>query len=280
MNADSAVSHTNRPTRPLPADTHRNQHASSPICLARCRRHWRRSGGFDRLYPDRPARLSRVALRARSLPTFSHRGITDPGNLLGAEAAEYAGKDAVRATSSRSTACSSSAPAGKLSEPFYFWDNKPHECSQTWQVVRSEFDQMMLEQCSRAWGRVHEGVRVMDVLFEGDRAVGVKLQTEDGNPRVGRKSSSMPAVRVALLKNKFNLRVWDPVLNKGAIWTYWEGAYVTPAGTKARRWSCRPQTRRAGSGTSRCTTTSSAWASSRLSITCSKAGTTHETDLS
>ena len=35
--------------------------------------------------------------------------------------------------------------SGKLSAPFYFWDNKPHECSQTWQVVRSEFDQMMLD---------------------------------------------------------------------------------------------------------------------------------------
>ena len=34
---------------------------------------------------------------------------------------------------------------GKLSEPFYFWDNKPHECSQTWQVRRSEFDHLMLE---------------------------------------------------------------------------------------------------------------------------------------
>ena len=33
---------------------------------------------------------------------------------------------------------------GKLSAPFYFHDNKPHECSQTWQVVRSEFDLMML----------------------------------------------------------------------------------------------------------------------------------------
>jgi len=28
--------------------------------------------------------------------------------------------------------------SGKLSAPFYFRDNKPHECSQTWQVVRSE----------------------------------------------------------------------------------------------------------------------------------------------
>src|SRR5205823_12407406 len=34
---------------------------------------------------------------------------------------------------------------GKLSAPFYFWDNKPHECSQTWQVVRSEWDLMMLQ---------------------------------------------------------------------------------------------------------------------------------------
>src|ERR671912_232777 len=34
---------------------------------------------------------------------------------------------------------------GRNSAPFYFWDNRPHECSQTWQVVRSEFDQMMLD---------------------------------------------------------------------------------------------------------------------------------------
>src|SRR5215470_1444471 len=32
---------------------------------------------------------------------------------------------------------------GKLSEPFYFMDHKPHESSQTWQVLREEFDQMM-----------------------------------------------------------------------------------------------------------------------------------------
>ena len=31
---------------------------------------------------------------------------------------------------------------GKLSEPFYFWDHKPHESSQTWQVRRSEFDKL------------------------------------------------------------------------------------------------------------------------------------------
>src|SRR5687768_12343799 len=29
---------------------------------------------------------------------------------------------------------------GVLSEPFYFTDHRPHECSETWQVLRSEFD--------------------------------------------------------------------------------------------------------------------------------------------
>src|SRR5262249_60986247 len=31
--------------------------------------------------------------------------------------------------------------------------------------------------------------------------------------------------QAGLLQNRLRLRVWDPVLNKGAIWTYWEGAY-------------------------------------------------------
>jgi len=36
-----------------------------------------------------------------------------------------------------------------------------------------------------------------------------------------------------LLQNKFKLRLWDPVLNKGAVWTYWEGAYRDTAAMKA-----------------------------------------------
>src|SRR5438477_7037980 len=31
---------------------------------------------------------------------------------------------------------------GRLSEPFFFVEHKPHESSQTWQVRRSEFDKL------------------------------------------------------------------------------------------------------------------------------------------
>ena len=63
---------------------------------------------------------------------------------------------------------------GKLSEPFYFLDHKPHESSQTWQVRRSEFDQLMLENAREHGVAVHQGARVIEVLFEGSRAVGVR----------------------------------------------------------------------------------------------------------
>jgi flavin-dependent dehydrogenase len=115
---------------------------------------------------------------------------------------------------------------GRESAPFYFWDNKPHECSQTWQVVRSEFDQMMLDNAREHGVDAHEGVHVLEVLFEGSRAVGVRIKDANGARREIRANVVVDASgQAALLQNRFKLRLWDPVLNKGAIWTYWEGAY-------------------------------------------------------
>jgi flavin-dependent dehydrogenase len=116
--------------------------------------------------------------------------------------------------------------AGRESAPFYFWDNKPHECSQTWQVVRSEFDQMMLENAREHGVDAREGVRVHEVQFDGDRAVGVRIRDESGAFHdVPAKVVVDASGQNGLLMNKLRLRVWDPLLNKGAIWTYWDGAY-------------------------------------------------------
>ncbi|MSQ94336.1 MAG: NAD(P)/FAD-dependent oxidoreductase [Gemmataceae bacterium] len=115
---------------------------------------------------------------------------------------------------------------GKLSAPFYFHDNKPHECSQTWQVARSEFDLMMLRNAEEQGVTVHEGVRVLEVLFENEKAVGVRVQKEDGQTVEVRARVVVDASgQSCMLQSRFKLRLWDPVLNKGAVWTYWEGAY-------------------------------------------------------
>lgn len=118
------------------------------------------------------------------------------------------------------------AASGKLSAPFYFHDNKPDECSQTWQVIRSEFDTMMLDNAREQGVEVHQPARVLEVLFDGDRAVGVRVQKEDGTTEEVRAKVVVDASgQSTMLQNRFKLRLWDPVLNKGAIWTYWQGAY-------------------------------------------------------
>jgi flavin-dependent dehydrogenase len=116
--------------------------------------------------------------------------------------------------------------SGKLSAPFYFWDNKPHECSQTWQVVRSEFDQLMLDNAREHGVDAHEGVHVVEIVHQGERAVGVTIQPSGGERRDVRARVVVDASgQAALVQNRRGLRIWDPLLNKGAIWTYWKGAY-------------------------------------------------------
>jgi len=114
---------------------------------------------------------------------------------------------------------------GKLSEPFYFGDYKPHQSSQTWQVTRAEFDQMMLDNAREHGVDVREGIRVLDVLFEDGRAVGVRAIDEAGVEQEIRCTVVVDAAgQSCLIQDRLGLREWDPVLKKAAIWTYWKGA--------------------------------------------------------
>jgi flavin-dependent dehydrogenase len=118
---------------------------------------------------------------------------------------------------------------GKLSEPFRFPDYDPHERSQTWQVVRSEFDEMLLNN-SRANGvEVHEGARVLDVLFDGQRAVGVRVKLEGQEEKEIRAQVVVDASgQSSMIMDRMGLREWDAVLKKAAIWSYWKGALRDP----------------------------------------------------
>jgi flavin-dependent dehydrogenase len=118
---------------------------------------------------------------------------------------------------------------GKLSEPFYFTDYKPGEQSQTWQVRRSEFDQMMLENAREHGVEVHEGVRVLEVLFDGERATGVRILDAQGATREVKADVVVDASgQSALISNRFKTRIVDTELKKGAVWTYYQGAWRGP----------------------------------------------------
>ncbi len=115
---------------------------------------------------------------------------------------------------------------GRLSEPFYFVEHKPHESSQTWQVRRDEFDHLNLMNAKENGVKVHEGARVLEVLFEGQKAVGVRVKPEDGPEREVRAKVVVDASgQSTMLTDRLGLREWDPSLKKAAVWTYWKGAY-------------------------------------------------------
>lgn len=114
---------------------------------------------------------------------------------------------------------------GQLSAPFYFADYKHHESSRTWQVTRREFDQLLLDNARAKGAEVQEGVRVLEVLFDGPRAVGVRVVDEEGHERTVRSRVVVDAAgQSGLIQDRLGLRQWDPDLKKAAIWTYWKGA--------------------------------------------------------
>ena len=53
---------------------------------------------------------------------------------------------------------------GRDSEPFYFHKHDPRECSQTWQVVRGDFDQMLFENAAEKGADCRDNTRVAEVL--------------------------------------------------------------------------------------------------------------------
>ena len=115
---------------------------------------------------------------------------------------------------------------GKLSEPFYFHDHEEEEWSQTWQVRRAEFDQMLMTNAREQGVVVHEGARVLEVLFEGTKAVGIRVKPEGQPERIVKAKVIVDASgQSSLIIDKLNLREWDPELKKAAVWTYWKGAY-------------------------------------------------------
>jgi flavin-dependent dehydrogenase len=98
----------------------------------------------------------------------------------------------------------------------------------SYQVWRSQFDQLLLHN-SRAHGvEVREGHQVVDVLFEDGRACGVHYTT-DGTAGMARARFVVDASgQGALCGRKLQLRRWDPFFQNLAVYGYFAGAQRLP----------------------------------------------------
>jgi len=120
-------------------------------------------------------------------------------------------------------------PAGKESRPFYFFEANHHESAVTWQVTRAVFDQMLIEHAQDQGATVHQKTAVKQVLFDGDRAVGVEAQMPDGSLQRFRAKVVIDATgQSAMLSNKFRWRQRDPKLKKAVLYSYFKGAHREP----------------------------------------------------
>ena len=119
--------------------------------------------------------------------------------------------------------------AGKESRPFYFFEAVHHESAVTWQVTRAQFDHMLINHAAEQGAVVHQGVQVKQVLFDGDRAIGVEVQMQDGTREKFFANVVVDATgQAAMLSNKFRWRVRDPKLKKAVLYSYFKGSHREP----------------------------------------------------
>lgn len=120
-------------------------------------------------------------------------------------------------------------PAGKESRPFYFFEANHHESAVTWQVTRSAFDLLLIEHAAEQGVTVHQQTPVKQVLFAGERAVGVEAQMADGSLQQFHAKVVVDATgQTAMLSNKFRWRLRDPKLKKAVLYSYFKGAHREP----------------------------------------------------
>lgn len=113
---------------------------------------------------------------------------------------------------------------GSVSIPFYFFQHTDHDCARTWQVVRSEFDQMLFDNAVTKGAVPFRETQARTLLHEGEAVVGVEAIGPDG-PVTLRAPITVDATgRDSLAAQRYGWRVADPHLKKIALWTYYRGA--------------------------------------------------------
>jgi len=118
---------------------------------------------------------------------------------------------------------------GQVSQPFYFFQHLQHEAAVTWQVLRSEFDQILLDNAREKGAEVREETRVIELLKDAGTVVGVRAVTKAGDTYTFHAPITIDASgRDAFAVARHGWRIPDVYLKKIALWTYFRGAMRDP----------------------------------------------------
>lgn len=115
--------------------------------------------------------------------------------------------------------------SGKASQPFYFSTRYNEDIAQTFQVLRSEFDEILLNNAREKGAEAREETTVREFIREGEAVVGVRAVDKAGRALEFRAPLTLDCTgREAFAAVRNGWRKGDPLLNKVAVWTYYKGA--------------------------------------------------------
>jgi len=122
------------------------------------------------------------------------------------------------------------SPNGRASQPFYFYTRYDRETvAQTWQVLRSEFDLMLMEHARSRGAHVTEEITVTSLLKENGRVVGARAKDKAGQEHEYRAPITLDCSgKESFASVREGWRLRDPYLNKVAVWTYYKGSKREP----------------------------------------------------
>ncbi len=115
---------------------------------------------------------------------------------------------------------------GTESDPFFFRMHDDRDCSDTWQVERSEFDKMLFDRAAELGAECFDQTRLLDVRFdEAGKTTGVLLRSADGKQHEIQCKVLIDATgQQSFIANKLGLKEMNPDLKKAAIWGYYRKA--------------------------------------------------------
>jgi flavin-dependent dehydrogenase len=186
----------------------------------------------------------RAVAREGILSPPSYRRVPDSRDLLAAAALRGAGQGS-RGGIHEEVQRAVRLGFGEESRPFYFFETNHHESAVTWQVTRAKFDKILLDHARESGVEAIEGATVTQVLFDGDRAVGVEFRRTDREGKQGEAEGVEAAVTVdatglnAFLSTRLGIRTRDPHLKKAVIYGYFKHAMRDPG--RRRRRDARPE---------------------------------------
>jgi len=123
-------------------------------------------------------------------------------------------------------------PDGTATQPFYFFNRYDRATvAQTWQVLRSEFDEMLLGHARDRGAHVLEEITVRELIREdaAGKVAGVRAMTKAGELVEFRAPITLDCTgKESFSAVRNGWRTKDPYLNKVAVWTYYKGSKREP----------------------------------------------------